>query len=37
MKSFENCVEMPNGSTIFGTLIAFTGDNPASHKIDGLK
>lgn len=37
LKSFGNGVEMPDGSTIFGTLIAFTGDNPASHKIGGLK
>lgn len=36
---FDVCVgvKMPDESVICGTLIAFTGDNPASHKIGGLK
>ena len=37
LKSFENGVKMPDGIKIFGTLIAFTGDNPAPHKIGGRK
>lgn len=37
LKTFENGVLMADGSVAYGTLLAVIGDNPASHKLGGLK
>ena len=37
IKTFENGVEMPDGSTTYGTLLAVIADNLGAHKIGGFK